>query len=71
MQPFGGSPDKVTIFGQSAGGASVWMNLHSPLAAGLFDRAICQSGTGPGTFYATLRVDRVLDPGRFSGPVLM
>lgn len=50
---FGGSPDKVTIFGHSAGGASVWMHLFSPLGAGLFDRAVCQSGSGPGTFYAT------------------
>jgi para-nitrobenzyl esterase len=41
---FGGNPDNVTIFGQSAGGLSVHSQLASPLAAGLFDRAIAQSG---------------------------
>jgi len=41
---FGGDPDNVTIFGESAGGLSVHSQLASPLAAGLFDRAIVQSG---------------------------
>jgi para-nitrobenzyl esterase len=41
---FGGDRDNVTIFGQSAGGLSVHAQLASPLAAGLFDRAIAQSG---------------------------
>jgi para-nitrobenzyl esterase len=41
---FGGDPGNVTIFGQSAGGLSVHAQLASPLAAGLFDRAIAQSG---------------------------
>jgi para-nitrobenzyl esterase len=41
---FGGDPDKVTIFGQSAGGLSVHAQLASPEAAGLFDRAIVESG---------------------------
>jgi para-nitrobenzyl esterase len=49
---FGGSPSKVTMFGQSAGGSSVWMNLFSPLGKGLFDRAIVQSGSGPGNRFA-------------------
>ncbi|XP_063242539.1 LOW QUALITY PROTEIN: liver carboxylesterase-like [Bacillus rossius redtenbacheri] len=42
---FGGDPGNVTIFGQSAGGASVQYLVLSPLAAGLFHRAIAQSGT--------------------------
>jgi para-nitrobenzyl esterase len=41
---FGGDPDRVTIFGESAGAGSVCAHLTSPLAAGLFDRAILQSG---------------------------
>jgi para-nitrobenzyl esterase len=41
---FGGDPDNVTLFGQSAGGLSVHLQLASPAAAGLFDRAIAQSG---------------------------
>jgi para-nitrobenzyl esterase len=40
---FGGDPDNVTIFGESAGGASVYALLASPLAEGLFDRAISES----------------------------
>lgn len=40
---FGGNPDCVTIFGESAGGQQVLMLLASPLAAGLFHRAIAQS----------------------------
>ncbi|RPJ59704.1 MAG: carboxylesterase family protein [Acidobacteria bacterium] len=42
---FGGDPKKVTIFGESAGGVSVFSLLVSPLAKGLFSRAIAQSGT--------------------------
>jgi para-nitrobenzyl esterase len=41
---FGGNPDNVTLFGESAGGTSVAFLLRSPLAAGLFRRAIVQSG---------------------------
>jgi para-nitrobenzyl esterase len=41
---FGGDPQNVTVFGESAGGMSVCAQLASPGAAGLFDRAILQSG---------------------------
>ncbi len=41
---FGGNPRNVTIFGESAGGLSVHSQLASPLAAGLFDRAVVESG---------------------------
>ena len=43
---FGGDPDNVTIFGESAGGMSVMALLSMPLAAGLFHKAIAQSGPG-------------------------
>jgi para-nitrobenzyl esterase len=44
ISAFGGDPHQVTIFGQSAGAASVWMLMQSPLAEGLFERAIVMSG---------------------------
>lgn len=42
---FGGNPDSVTIFGESAGGASVTYHMMSPMSKGLFHRGISQSGT--------------------------
>ncbi|GII62897.1 carboxylic ester hydrolase [Sphaerisporangium krabiense] len=41
---FGGDPRNVTIFGASAGGSSVCAHTASPLAAGLFQKGIVQSG---------------------------
>ncbi len=41
---FGGDPDNVTIFGESAGGMSVGTLMGTPAASGLFRRAIAQSG---------------------------
>ncbi|XP_036406856.1 fatty acyl-CoA hydrolase precursor, medium chain-like [Megalops cyprinoides] len=45
IQSFGGDPRSVTIFGESAGGVSVSLQLLSPLSSGLFHRAIAESGT--------------------------
>ncbi|GAA2604980.1 MULTISPECIES: carboxylesterase/lipase family protein [Streptomyces] len=42
---FGGDPDNVTLFGQSAGAASTCAHLVAPSSAGLFDRVILQSGS--------------------------
>jgi para-nitrobenzyl esterase len=43
VRGFGGDPGNVTIFGESAGGASIYALLATPLAKGLFHRAISES----------------------------
>ncbi|KAJ4470222.1 alpha/beta-hydrolase [Lentinula aciculospora] len=58
---FGGDPDKVTIFGQSAGGWSIVDLLKSPKATGLFHAAISQSG-GSGTFTTAEAVYETVEP---------
>ncbi|XP_066283584.1 pyrethroid hydrolase Ces2e-like [Branchiostoma lanceolatum] len=60
---FGGDPDRITIFGESAGGMAVSMQLISPKTTGLFQRAICQSGVAmtPGAInYSPLAAARKL-----------
>jgi para-nitrobenzyl esterase len=44
IRAFGGDANKVTLFGESAGGLSTFVNLVSPTAQGLFHRAIVESG---------------------------
>uniref|UniRef100_A0A1A8ASG0 Carboxylic ester hydrolase n=1 Tax=Nothobranchius furzeri TaxID=105023 RepID=A0A1A8ASG0_NOTFU len=44
IRKFGGNPDNITIFGQSAGAASVSFQMLSPYSKGLFRRAITQGG---------------------------
>ncbi|KTF90812.1 hypothetical protein cypCar_00029696, partial [Cyprinus carpio] len=53
---FGGNPKQVTIFGESAGGASVGMHVLSPDSRLFFTRAIMQSGV-PNTPWATVSFD--------------
>ena len=43
---FGGDPDNITVFGESAGAMSIADLVSSPLAQGLFQKAIIQSGHG-------------------------
>lgn len=42
---FGGDPDNVTIFGQSGGGGKVTCMMNTPMAKGLFQKAIVESGS--------------------------
>lgn len=42
---FGGDPDEVTVFGESAGAISIALHLLSPLSGKLFRRAILESGS--------------------------
>lgn len=53
IDSFGGDVNNVTLFGESAGGRNVYSMLASPLAKGLFHKAISQSGT-PDTTLLTL-----------------
>ncbi|XP_066586450.1 juvenile hormone esterase-like [Prorops nasuta] len=53
IQFFGGSPEKVTLFGQSSGAASVHYHLLSPMSEGLFSAAIMQSGLAVNSFAIT------------------
>jgi len=45
ISKFGGDPDNVTLFGQSGGGGKIAALLNSPVAKGLFHRAVIQSGS--------------------------
>ena len=54
---FGGDPGRVTIFGQSVGSSSVNTLMASPLARGLFHRAIGQSGGALGRRAMLLRAE--------------
>ena len=51
---FGGDPDNVTLFGESAGAGDIAYLLLSPLTEGLFHRAISQSGGWPADQRRTL-----------------
>ncbi|XP_065225810.1 esterase FE4-like [Planococcus citri] len=55
IKEFGGDPDNITLFGSSAGGACVNFFLVSPLAKGLFQKAIIQSGTALAVWALTHR----------------
>jgi para-nitrobenzyl esterase len=45
IRAFGGDPRNVTVFGESAGAQDIGLQMLSPLAHGLFDKAIEESGT--------------------------
>ena len=59
---FGGDPENVTIFGESAGGTSVYLLTATPLAHGLFHRAILQSPWLDPVIFRDLRTENENGP---------
>ncbi|ESO94437.1 hypothetical protein LOTGIDRAFT_84542, partial [Lottia gigantea] len=54
---FGGDAGRVTVFGFSAGAASISLLLTSPLSKGLFHAAICDSGVGLTNWALSMKTD--------------
>ncbi|XP_053557388.1 fatty acyl-CoA hydrolase precursor, medium chain [Bombina bombina] len=60
IEDFGGDPQSVTIFGESAGGVSVAAHVLSPLSKGLFQRAIAESGVALISAMVVNKVEEVM-----------
>jgi para-nitrobenzyl esterase len=72
IRGFGGDPNNVTIFGESAGGYAVNLLMISPAARGLFHRAVCESGIGRGPWvYLNRRGPRGELSGEAAGAAFM
>ncbi|KAK5056058.1 hypothetical protein LTR84_012609 [Exophiala bonariae] len=55
IEQFGGDGDKITVFGESAGGASILAHVAAPSSRGLFHKVIIESGGAPPTMpYPTI-----------------
>lgn len=67
---FGGNPGNVTIFGQSGGGGKTYSLMNSPMATGLFHKAIVQSGASPipatGTVATSLAANEAIGTALFA-----
>lgn len=58
IEAFGGDPNNITIMGQSAGAMSVQQHTLSPMAKGLFHKAIMSSGGGVSKMMSTSRPEK-------------
>ncbi len=63
ISAFGGDPDNVTLFGESAGGYAIHVLMTSPLAKGLFHKAIIESGGGRVEADSNIRLQKPSDNG--------
>ncbi|XP_042882012.1 acetylcholinesterase-like [Penaeus japonicus] len=59
---FGGNPERITLFGESAGASSAAFHLLSPVSMDLFDKVILQSGV-PNNPWAIMSADKAYDIG--------
>ncbi|ODN05788.1 Acetylcholinesterase [Orchesella cincta] len=60
IERFGGDPDNMTLFGESAGATSVSLHLLSPLSRNLYNRAILQSGSATAEWALITREESIL-----------
>ena len=63
IEAFGGDPENITVFGQSAGGASVRALVSSPLTGNKIKRAIIQSGIFPSSGFDCSKPEDVMPYG--------